>query len=89
MAVNALRVTLAVAGTAWLIYQARSQAGEAADMRWAVEEAKRICGRAPTPEERERAHRAKRGDPRGSRSREDLLDDLLDAMGCSRAGGGN
>jgi RHS repeat-associated protein len=87
IAVNALKITLAVAGTAWVIYEASRQAGERRDMGWAVDQAKRICGRAPTREEREQAHRKTRGDPAGPRDREDLLDDLLDAMGCSRGGG--
>jgi RHS repeat-associated protein len=89
IAINAIKITVGIASAGWLIYQAKSRAGEAADQRWAIDEATKICGRAPNPEERERAHRAKRGDPKGARSREDLLNDLLDAMGCSGAGGGH
>jgi hypothetical protein len=63
---------------------ARSQAGEKRDMDWAVEQAEKICGRTPTKEELRKAHNAKRGRQRGPRDREELLEDLLDAMGCTR-----
>ena len=62
--------------------QRRSQAAQQRDESWAKDQARRICGQLPSREAQRRAWEdaSKHGMPRGTRDKNDLLNDLLDTM---------